>query len=136
MLRQIPHRFRHQSNTVLPPSNQCLNMQQPLIPIELNVQSRKKVEEIRSFILDGAIPYVTFVMLNNGLAWNQEGQNHINNAFAGQCQVRFEHFSHKFVYFHYGNTSKEYSFIIKIFLNSLSTQRNLCINYLFPIYKS
>ena len=66
----------------------------PSTHIELNVQSRKKVEEIRSFILDGAIPYVTFVMLNNGLAWNQEGQNHINNAFAGQCQVRFEHFSH------------------------------------------
>lgn len=59
-----------------------------------NVQSRKKVEEIRSFILDGAIPYVTFVMLNNGLAWNQEGQNHIKNAFADQSQVRFEHFSH------------------------------------------
>ena len=66
----------------------------PSTRIELNVQSRKKVEEIRSFILDGAIPYVTFVMLNNGLAWNQEGQNHINNAFAGQSQVRFEHFSH------------------------------------------
>ena len=66
----------------------------PSTHIELNVQSRKKVEEIRSFILDGAIPYVTFVMLNNGLAWNQEGQNHINNSFAGQNQVRFEHFSH------------------------------------------
>jgi hypothetical protein len=65
----------------------------PSTHIELNVQSRKKVEEIRSFILDGAIPYVTFVMLNNGLAWNQEGRNHINNAFAGQSQVRFEHFS-------------------------------------------
>ena len=67
----------------------------PSTHIELNVQSRKKVEEIRSFILDGAIPYVTFVMLNNGLAWNQEGQNHINNSFAGQSQVRFEHLSGK-----------------------------------------
>lgn len=66
----------------------------PSTRIELNVQSRKKVEEIRSFILDGAIPYVIFVMLNNGLSWNQDGQNHINNAFAGQNQVRFEHFSH------------------------------------------
>ncbi len=66
----------------------------PSTRIRLNVQSQKKVEEIRSFILDGAIPYVTFVMLNNGLSWNQDGQNHINNAFAGQGQVRFEHFSH------------------------------------------
>lgn len=67
----------------------------PSARIALNAQSREKVEEIRSFILDGAIPYVTFVMLNNGLPWNQEGQNHIDNAFAGQEQVCFEHFSHK-----------------------------------------
>lgn len=66
----------------------------PSAQITLNEQSRKKVEEIRSFILDGAIPYVTFVMLNNGLPWNQDGQNHIDNAFASQEQVRFEHFSH------------------------------------------
>ena len=67
----------------------------PSAQIELNTQSRKKVDEIRSFILDGAIPYVTFVMLGNGLPWNQEGKNHIENAFAGQDQVRFEYFSHK-----------------------------------------
>lgn len=66
----------------------------PSTRIELNFQSQKKVEEIRSFILDGAVPYVTFVMLNNGLSWNQDGQNHIDNAFVGQSQVRFEHFSH------------------------------------------
>ena len=59
----------------------------PSTRIRLNVQSQKKVEEIQSFILDGAIPYVTFVMLNNSLSWNQDGQNHINNAFAGQGQV-------------------------------------------------
>lgn len=67
----------------------------PAAQIELNIESRKKVDEIRSFILDGAIPYVTFVMINNGLSWNKDGQNHIDNAFAGQEQVRFEHFSHK-----------------------------------------
>lgn len=66
----------------------------PLARVELNEQSGKKVEEIRSFLLDGAIPYVTFVMMNNGLSWNKEGQNHIDNAFAGQQQVHFEHFSH------------------------------------------
>lgn len=67
----------------------------PSSQIELNAESRKKVDEIRSFILDGAIPYVTFVMLGNGLPWNQDGQNHIDNAFAGQEQVRFEYFSHR-----------------------------------------
>lgn len=63
--------------------------------IELNPKSKEKVDEIRSFILDGQIPYVTFVMLNNGLSWNQEGEHHINNAFEGQEQVRFVHYSHK-----------------------------------------
>lgn len=63
--------------------------------IELNPKSKEKVDEIRSFILDGQIPYVTFVMLNNGLSWNQEGEHHINNAFEGQDQVRFVHYSHK-----------------------------------------
>lgn len=66
----------------------------PSANIELNPKSREKVDEIRSFILDGQIPYVTFVMLNNGQCWNQDGQNHIDNAFAGQEQVRFVHFCH------------------------------------------
>ena len=67
----------------------------PAAHIQLNQKSREKVDEIRSFILDGNIPYVTFVMLNNGLPWNQDGQNHIDNAFANQQQVNFVHFSHK-----------------------------------------
>lgn len=67
----------------------------PSARVILNEQSREKVNEIRSLLLDGAIPYVTFVMLNNGLPWNADGQNHIDNAFAGQQQVCFEHFSHK-----------------------------------------
>jgi len=66
----------------------------PKANIELNQRSKEKVQEIRSFILDGQIPYVTFVMLNNGLQWNQDGQNHIDNAFIGQNQVAFEHYCH------------------------------------------
>lgn len=67
----------------------------PAADIQLSQKSREKVDEIRSFILDGNTPYVTFVMLNNGLPWNQDGQNHIDNAFANQQQVNFVHFSHK-----------------------------------------
>ena len=66
----------------------------PAAHIELNPKSREKVDEIRSFILDGFIPYVTFVMLNNGLPWGPEGEHHIQNAFAGQEQVHFVHFCH------------------------------------------
>lgn len=66
----------------------------PSAHIVLNPKSKERVDEIRSFILDGSIPYVTFVMLNNGLPWNQEGDNYISNAFDGQGQVRFVHFCH------------------------------------------
>ena len=66
----------------------------PSAKIQLNDKSREKVDEIRSFILDGHIPYVTFVMLNNGLSWNRDGQNHIANAFGGKEQVSFVHYSH------------------------------------------
>ena len=66
----------------------------PDAQVKLNPKSQEKVNEIRSFILDGQIPYVTFVMLNNGLSWNQDGENHIQNSFGGQKQVRFVHFCH------------------------------------------
>lgn len=66
----------------------------PSSQIQLNAKSLEKVNEIRSFILDGKIPYVTFVMLNNGLIWNDDGQNHIENRFKGQDQVNFVHFNH------------------------------------------
>lgn len=66
----------------------------PASYILLNPKSKEKVDEIRSFILDGHIPFVTFVMLNNGLPWTQEGDFFINNAFSGQEQVHFVHFCH------------------------------------------
>jgi hypothetical protein len=58
----------------------------------LNESNRRIVDEIRSLILDGFIPYVTFVMLNNGDKWNDAAQLSIENAFGDQEQVRFVHF--------------------------------------------
>ncbi|MBO5144144.1 MAG: hypothetical protein J6C19_01245 [Lachnospiraceae bacterium] len=69
------------ANAVEKAVNTVKNIFDPEAGIVLNEKSREKVEEIRSFILDGYIPYVTFVMLNNGLTWNQDAQNHIDNAF-------------------------------------------------------
>lgn len=77
----------------------------PATQIKLNPKSEEKVNEIRSFILDGQIPYVTFVMLNNGLSWNQDGENHIQNSFGGQKQVQFVHFCHSDI-LNYVNRSK------------------------------
>ena len=83
------------ANAVEKAVNTVKNIFDPEAGIVLNEKSREKVEEIRSFILDGYIPYVTFVMLNNGLTWNQDAQNHIDNAFKQQKQVQFEHFNHQ-----------------------------------------
>ena len=69
-------------NTIFDPTNKTF----------LNDNSRRVVDEIRSLILDGFIPFVTFVMLNNGDKWNDNAQLYIDNAFGGQEQVRFVHF--------------------------------------------
>ena len=74
----------HSVNTVLDPS----------VATTLTEFSQRIVDEIHSFVLDGKIPYVTFVMINNGMRWNEGAQSIIDNAFGGQEQVRFEHFSH------------------------------------------
>jgi hypothetical protein len=70
------------------------NIFDPKRAVQLNERSRKIVSEIQSFIADGVIPYVSFVMLNNGAKWNQDAQNHIDNEFSGQKQVEFVHFNH------------------------------------------
>lgn len=93
--RKLNNDSNFPSNAVEKAVNTVKCVFDPAAHIQLNKKSREKVNEIRSFILDGHIPYVTFVMLNNGLTWNQDGQNHIDNAFEGQEQVNFVHFSHK-----------------------------------------
>lgn len=62
--------------------------------LDLNVGSQKVVTEIHSYLLDGYIPNISFVCLNNGLGWNSEGQKHIDNNFGNQKQVEFIHFNH------------------------------------------
>ncbi|MDO4336869.1 MAG: AIPR family protein [Eubacteriales bacterium] len=93
--RKLDNDSNFPSNAVEKAVNTVKCVFDPSAHIQLNEKSREKVNEIRSFILDGSIPYVTFVMLNNGLTWNKDGQNHIDNAFADQQQVNFVHFSHK-----------------------------------------
>jgi len=61
----------------------------------LNDRSSAVVEEVRSFIEDGIIPDVTFVMLNNGAKWNRDAQNYIDNEFKGQKQVEFVYCNHQ-----------------------------------------
>ena len=93
----------------------------PTSQIMLNERSLEKVNEIRSFILDGRIPYVTFVMLNNGLEWNEDGQNHIDNKFKNQEQVHFVHFNHEGIV-KFLNRNK--SITTQLSLSGLAVQEN------------
>jgi hypothetical protein len=60
----------------------------------LNDKSRIIVDEIRSFLAGGVMPYVTFVMINNGIKWSIDAQNHIDNEFSGHKQVEFVYYNH------------------------------------------
>lgn len=64
----------------------------PEIPVRLNKRLDLRVEDIRSFVADGAIPRVTVVATNNGVRWTAEAQQRINNAskdFGGQVEWRY-----------------------------------------------
>ncbi len=60
--------------------------------ITLNPHLRERVEEIRSFVREGAIPRVVSIAANNGTRWSQEAQQRIDNASEGfGRQVEWRH---------------------------------------------
>ena len=61
----------------------------------LNPKLKSAIVEIRSLIGDGYIPVVKVVCANNGIKWNQEGEQHIKNANFPKDQVEFEHINHE-----------------------------------------
>jgi hypothetical protein len=83
------------ANAVEKSVNTIKNIFDPARQMQLNDKSRGTVDEIRSILADGVIPYVTFVLINNGLKWNKDAQNHIDNEFSGQKQVEFVYFNHQ-----------------------------------------
>ena len=59
--------------------------------ITVNERLRKRIEEIRSFVAEGAIPRVTALAANNGSRWTQQAQQRIDGAageFGGQVDWR------------------------------------------------
>jgi len=67
----------------------------PSKQIEMNEDLKPRVEEIRSLIADGYVPNIRSVFTNNGLRWNNDGENHIRNSGFPEAQVQFEHFNHE-----------------------------------------
>ena len=97
--------------TIFDPANNTL----------LNESSRRVVDEIHSLILDGHIPYVTFVMLNNGDKWNDAAQLYIDNEFRDEEQVRFEHFGTQDIL---GYIKRKTPIVTNINMSGLSIQEN------------
>jgi hypothetical protein len=104
--RDLEKDYNFPSNAVEKSVNTIKNVFDPKRSVELNEQSRAIVKDIQSYIADGYIPEVTFVMLSNGSKWTDEAQNYINNEFSGQKQVSFEHYNHHDIlkYVHKHNT--------------------------------
>lgn len=64
----------------------------PQKPVNLNRRLNQRIEDIRSFVKDGAIPRVTAVAANNGIRWTADAQQRIDNArkdFRGQVEWRY-----------------------------------------------
>ena len=63
----------------------------PARPVRLNRRLNERIEEVRSFVKDGAIPRVTAVAANNGARWTAQAQQRIDaaaHAFGGQVEWR------------------------------------------------
>ena len=63
----------------------------PARPVRLNRRLNERIEEVRSFVKDGAIPRVTAVAANNGARWTAQAQQRIDAAahgFGGQVEWR------------------------------------------------
>jgi len=63
----------------------------PARSVQLNRRLNERIEDIRSFVKDGAIPRVTAVAANNGARWTVQAQQRIDNAareFGDQVEWR------------------------------------------------
>lgn len=83
------------ANSVLRVINSIGSIFDPSKEVQLNPKLKPQIEEIRSLISDGYIPVVKIVLFNNGLKWNDEGEQHIVNAGFPKDQVEFEYINHQ-----------------------------------------
>jgi len=80
-------------NAIIKAVNTVATLFDPDKKVELNYALRPKVEEIRSLVRDGYIPTVRAVLCNNGLRWNEQGQNHIKQS-GFERHVSWVHLNH------------------------------------------
>jgi len=83
------------ANSVIRVINSIGSIFDPSKDVQLNSKLKPEIEEIRSLISDGYIPVVKVVLFNNGIKWNDEGEQHIINANFPKDQVEFEYINHQ-----------------------------------------
>lgn len=83
------------ANSVLRVINSIGSIFDPSKEVQLNSKLKPEIEEIRSLISDGYIPVVKIILFNNGIRWNDEGEQHIINANFPKEQVEFEYINHQ-----------------------------------------
>jgi hypothetical protein len=72
----------------------------------------KRIDDIRSYISEGYIPNIKVILCNNGLKWNDEGQQYIDNAKFPGDQIVFDYVNHDDIVKHL--TSKKEKGSIKL----------------------
>ncbi|VAW32710.1 possible abortive infection phage resistance protein [hydrothermal vent metagenome] len=87
--------YNFPDNAILRVVNSIGVLFNPKKDVVLNSLIKPKIEEIRSLIMDGYIPTVKCILLNNGKEWQQEGNQHIANAKFPPNQVSFSHYNHE-----------------------------------------
>ena len=93
--RDLANDAHFPANSLLRMVNAVAAVFDPAKTVEANPYLKPKIEEIRSLILDGYVPKVKCVLMNNGLSWANEGDVHIKNAGFPENQVEFEHYNHR-----------------------------------------
>lgn len=81
------------ANSVLRVTNAIKSIFNPTKELMMNHLLQQKVTEIRALIMDGYIPDIRCVMMNNGIEWNAEGNQHISEI--ANDQISFEHYNHR-----------------------------------------
>lgn len=71
------------------------NIFDPNKQFSMNPRLAPRIEEVRSLIRDGYIPNVRLLFCNNGLRWNTQAQQWLDNSnLASNNQVHWEHYNH------------------------------------------
>ena len=104
--KELDNDYNFPANDLLRTIDGIKSIFDPVKAILMNEYIQQKITEIRSLLLEGNIPIIRAVLISNGLIWNAEGVNHIENAGFPREQIAFEHFNQKNIVERIGKSKK------------------------------